>query len=126
MRQGNLMNASRSRSDVTCEISIAGTGSGQSCACLRSPVRPCQKRTRHSFLANDQENQEKIERAKLEPEIPARPIDEQKEKKEKHARVGHQEAPQSQQGTGRGAIELSQRIRHSGNEAAFGQVTQLS
>src|ERR1700737_5113071 len=96
MRHGNLINASRSRAELTCEISSAATKSGQSCACFRTPIRARQKRSRHSFLPNDQVNEKEIEHTQLEPKIPGRASENQKEKEKKQARVCHQHTPRCQ------------------------------
>src|ERR1700704_2002349 len=125
MRHGNLINASRSRAELTCEISNAATKSGQSCACFRTPIRARQKRSRHSFLPNDQVNEKEIKHTDLEAKIPGRASENQKEKEKKHARVCHQQTPRSQHRAGGITIKSPKRIRNSAAEATFGQVTQL-
>src|SRR5947199_31611 len=78
------MNASRSRRELTCEISISGTSANGDLGRILPPHRDFQQRFSHVFLADNQIDEQHIKRDEFEPEVPNRLTDEQDGKQNKH------------------------------------------
>ena len=82
------MKASRSRREVTSEISMFDTKKNDYAECCCA-LDDFQQRFSHFFLAKQKVNEQHIQRDKLEPKVINRLAEEQKEKQNQHARVGH-------------------------------------
>src|SRR5581483_11841742 len=67
-------------------------------------LQHAQRRLRQLSLPAKEMNQQKIERTQFEPKIPNWLTDEQKKKQNQHARVGHQQTPLFQRGSGQFSI----------------------
>src|SRR5260370_22906776 len=98
------MNASRSRPELTCEISISGTSVDGNLRRVSPPHRDFQQRVDHVFLTDNQIDEQCIERDEFEPKVPNRLADKQERKQNQQAYVGHQQSPPLKRWTGQTSI----------------------
>src|SRR6266478_1534858 len=74
--------------------------------------REFEQRLRHPFLMKNEIDQEEVKGSELEPKVPNRLANKQKEKEQKHSRVRHQQSPPPEHRAGRIA---KSRLQRNGN-----------
>src|SRR6266480_747651 len=103
---------------------------------LRSATRPenldcctprgdeLNQRAQSVSVLPEQIDEEKIEQADLYPKVPNRPTNQQKEKEQQHARIGHEQSPPSEEWPGKLAISIPQPKRNFLRKRALGHLMQ--
>src|SRR5207245_10328112 len=82
------------------------------------------QRAQSVSLLPEQIDEEKIEQADLYPKVPNRPTNQQKEKEQQHARIGHEQSPPSEEWPGKLAISIPQPKRNFLRKRLLGHLMQ--